>query len=58
MELRYQVILGVRPPHLHFEMWVNQQAVNPLTAKLPSSGGLTGKSVRIFSASKRNETTT
>ncbi|HHR6020166.1 murein DD-endopeptidase MepM [Providencia alcalifaciens] len=30
-------------PHLHFEMWVNQQAVNPLTAKLPSSGGLTGK---------------
>ncbi len=30
-------------PHLHFELWVNQQAVNPLTAKLPSSGGLTGK---------------
>ncbi|WP_265498751.1 murein DD-endopeptidase MepM [Providencia rustigianii] len=30
-------------PHLHFEMWVNQQAVNPLTAKLPSSGGLSGK---------------
>jgi len=30
-------------PHLHFEMWINQQAVNPLTAKLPRSEGLTGK---------------
>ncbi|EKY1942029.1 murein DD-endopeptidase MepM [Cronobacter turicensis] len=29
-------------PHLHYEMWINQQAVNPLTAKLPRSEGLTG----------------
>ncbi len=37
-------------PHLHFEMWVNQQAVNPLTAKLPSSGGLTGKERKEYLA--------
>ncbi|AHG18328.1 peptidase [Chania multitudinisentens RB-25] len=30
-------------PHLHYEMWVNQQAVNPVTAKLPRSEGLSGK---------------
>ncbi|PHM38651.1 prepillin peptidase [Xenorhabdus mauleonii] len=30
-------------PHLHFEFWDNQQPVNPLTAKLPRSGGLGGK---------------
>ncbi|ARZ01177.1 murein DD-endopeptidase MepM [Yersinia ruckeri] len=30
-------------PHLHYEFWVNQQAVNPLTAKLPRSEGLSGK---------------
>ncbi len=30
-------------PHLHFEIWINQLAVNPLTAKLPRSEGLTGK---------------
>ena len=30
-------------PHLHYEIWVNQQAVNPLTAKLPRTGGLSGK---------------
>lgn len=30
-------------PHLHYEIWVNQQAVNPLTAKLPRTEGLTGK---------------
>lgn len=29
-------------PHLHYEVWVNQQAVNPLTAKLPRTEGLTG----------------
>lgn len=29
-------------PHLHYEMWINQQAVNPLTAKLPRTEGLTG----------------
>ena len=30
-------------PHLHFEVWNGQRAVNLLTAKLPRSGGLTGK---------------
>ncbi|AEW44505.1 putative peptidase [Serratia symbiotica str. 'Cinara cedri'] len=30
-------------PHLHFELWINQQAVNPLTAKLIYSKGLSGK---------------
>ncbi|CDG17771.1 murein DD-endopeptidase MepM [Xenorhabdus doucetiae] len=30
-------------PHLHFEFWDNQRPVNPLTAKLPRSGGLGGK---------------
>ncbi|MCX2959209.1 MAG: peptidoglycan DD-metalloendopeptidase family protein, partial [Serratia symbiotica] len=30
-------------PHLHFELWINQQAVNPLTAKLPHSKCLIGK---------------
>lgn len=30
-------------PHLHYEVWTNQQAVNPLTAKLPRSEGLSGK---------------
>ncbi|MCW2254848.1 murein DD-endopeptidase [Providencia alcalifaciens] len=37
-------------PHLHFEMWINQQAVNPLTVKLPSSGGLTGKERKEYLA--------
>ncbi|PLR35395.1 murein DD-endopeptidase MepM [Chimaeribacter californicus] len=30
-------------PHLHYEIWINQQAVNPLYAKLPRSEGLSGK---------------
>ncbi|MGK3142071.1 murein DD-endopeptidase MepM [Pantoea sp. C2G6] len=30
-------------PHLHFEIWINNQAVNPLTAKLPRMEGLAGK---------------
>ncbi len=30
-------------PHLHYEIWINQQAVNPLTAKLPRTEGLAGK---------------
>ncbi|HEY0208650.1 murein DD-endopeptidase MepM [Acerihabitans sp.] len=30
-------------PHLHYEIWVNQQAVNPLTAKLPRTEGLSGQ---------------
>ncbi len=31
-------------PHLHYEIWINNQAVNPLTAKLPRMEGLSGKS--------------
>ncbi|MBK0031677.1 murein DD-endopeptidase MepM [Erwinia sp. S43] len=30
-------------PHLHYEIWINNQAVNPLTAKLPRMEGLAGK---------------
>ncbi len=30
-------------PHLHYELWVNELAVNPLTATLPRSDGLAGK---------------
>ncbi len=30
-------------PHLHYEVWVNNQAVNPLMVKLPRTEGLTGK---------------
>ncbi|MCV9880310.1 murein DD-endopeptidase MepM [Brenneria izbisi] len=41
-------------PHLHYEFWINQQAVNPLTAKLPRSEGLTGKERRDYLA-KVNE---
>ncbi|MCL2895545.1 murein DD-endopeptidase MepM [Brenneria tiliae] len=37
-------------PHLHYEFWVNQQAVNPLTAKLPRSEGLSGKERRDYLA--------
>ncbi|WP_409159567.1 murein DD-endopeptidase MepM [Pectobacterium sp. B2J-2] len=37
-------------PHLHYEFWINQQAVNPLTAKLPRSEGLTGKERRDYLA--------
>lgn len=41
-------------PHLHYEFWINQQAINPLTAKLPRSEGLTGKDRRDYLA-KVNE---
>jgi len=37
-------------PHLHYEIWINNQAVNPLTAKLPRSEGLTGKDRRDYLA--------
>ncbi|AFJ47406.1 murein DD-endopeptidase MepM [Shimwellia blattae] len=37
-------------PHLHYEVWINQQAVNPLTAKLPRSEGLTGSDRRDYLA--------
>ncbi|SFN47945.1 murein DD-endopeptidase [Izhakiella capsodis] len=35
-------------PHLHYEIWINNQAVNPLTAKLPRMEGLSGKDRRDF----------
>ena len=37
-------------PHLHYEIWINQQAVNPLTAKLPRTEGLTGSDRRDYLA--------
>lgn len=37
-------------PHLHYEFWINQQAVNPLTAKLPRSEGLSGQDRREYLA--------
>ncbi|MFE8048370.1 murein DD-endopeptidase MepM [Brenneria goodwinii] len=37
-------------PHLHYEFWINQQAVNPLTAQLPRSEGLSGKERRDYLA--------
>ena len=39
-----------RLTHLHYEVWINQQAVNPLTAKLPRTEGLTGSDRREFLA--------
>ncbi|MTD25647.1 murein DD-endopeptidase MepM [Erwinia sorbitola] len=43
-------------PHLHFEIWINNQAVNPLTAKLPRMEGLTGKERRDYLAKVREVT--
>lgn len=40
-------------PHLHFEIWINNQAVNPLTARLPRMEGLTGKDRTDFMAQVR-----
>lgn len=40
-------------PHLHYEIWINNQAVNPLTAKLPRAEGLTGKDRSEFLAQVR-----
>lgn len=40
-------------PHLHYELWINQQAVNPVTAKLPRSEGLTGQSRRKYMATAK-----
>ncbi|MDN5970013.1 MAG: murein DD-endopeptidase MepM [Enterobacterales bacterium] len=37
-------------PHLHYEFWLNNQAVNPLTAQLPRSDGLSGKVRREYLA--------
>ncbi|VFP84300.1 Murein DD-endopeptidase MepM [Candidatus Erwinia haradaeae] len=35
-------------PHIHFETWINNQAVNPLTARLPSMACLTGKELLVY----------
>lgn len=43
-------------PHLHFEVWINNQAVNPLTAKLPRMEGLTGKERSDYLAQVREVT--
>ncbi|KAA9001684.1 murein DD-endopeptidase MepM [Affinibrenneria salicis] len=40
-------------PHLHYEFWINQQAVNPLTAKLPRSEGLSGQDRNEYLATVR-----
>ncbi|OCG21817.1 hypothetical protein A9G11_07935 [Gilliamella sp. wkB108] len=41
-------------PHLHFELHINNKPVNPLTASLPISDGLTGKSKKAFIAKVKN----
>ncbi len=41
-------------PHLHFEIWINNQAVNPMTAKLPRMEGLTGKDRSEYLAQVRD----
>jgi len=43
-------------PHLHYEIWINQQAVNPLTAKLPRTEGLVGADRREYLAKIREVT--
>ncbi|VFP83137.1 murein DD-endopeptidase MepM [Candidatus Erwinia haradaeae] len=35
-------------PHIHFETWINNQAVNPMTARLPAMEKLTGKELRSY----------
>jgi len=37
-------------PHLHFEIWINNLAVNPLTAKLPRTEGLSGSERKAYLA--------
>lgn len=41
-------------PHLHFEIWINNQAVNPLTASLPRSEGLSGKDKQQYLSKVRD----
>ncbi|MDF7667201.1 murein DD-endopeptidase MepM [Orbaceae bacterium ESL0727] len=41
-------------PHLHFELHINNRPVNPLTASLPISEGLTGKSKAAFIANVKD----
>ncbi|VFP82032.1 murein DD-endopeptidase MepM [Candidatus Erwinia haradaeae] len=35
-------------PHVHFEIWINNHAVNPLTARLPCMRGITGEARRNY----------
>ncbi|WP_367680185.1 murein DD-endopeptidase MepM [Candidatus Fukatsuia anoeciicola] len=35
-------------PHLHYELWLNQQAVNPVTIKLPHSKKLSSQNRRAY----------
>lgn len=44
-------------PHLHFELHINGKPVDPITANLPKTMGLTGKEKKIFleSAKKYDE---
>lgn len=35
-------------PHLHYEIWINNKAVNPLITRLPMSDKLTGKNLDVF----------
>ena len=38
---------------LRYEVWINQQAVNPLTAKLPRTEGLSGSDRKDYLAQVR-----
>lgn len=40
-------------PHLHYEIWINNVAVNPLTAKMPRSEGLNGSDLKQYLATVR-----
>ena len=37
-------------PHLHYEIWINNQAVNPLTAQMPRMEGLNGSARKQYLA--------
>ncbi|WMY95992.1 MAG: murein DD-endopeptidase MepM [Arsenophonus sp.] len=43
-------------PHLHYELWFNKRAVNPLTVNLPDSGKLTGKERQLYLEKVRDHT--
>lgn len=40
-------------PHLHYEFWINQQPVNPLTVRLPTTVNLTGTALRHYLKTSR-----
>lgn len=41
-------------PHLHYEFWINQQPVNPITVKLPATKNLTGSALRHYLQMSQN----